>query len=77
MDAICECEQMLRVDEGIEEEMSPWRIFFQKEMFTPWHNPDIDLESTNLIYRQILSGIRRGEYALLPVDTIYLPSGAI
>ncbi|XP_017403914.1 unconventional myosin-VIIb isoform X2 [Cebus imitator] len=63
MDAIAQCEQLAQ-ERGESHRQSPWRIYFRKEFFTPWHNSQEDPVSTELIYRQVIHGIWSGEYSL-------------
>ncbi|XP_004694932.1 PREDICTED: unconventional myosin-VIIb [Condylura cristata] len=62
MDAIAQCEQLTR-ERKENERQSPWRVYFRKEFFTPWHDSQEDPISTKLIYHQVLHGIRSGEYS--------------
>ncbi|XP_006876269.1 PREDICTED: unconventional myosin-VIIb [Chrysochloris asiatica] len=62
MDAIAQCEQLAR-ERGESERQSPWRIYFRKEFFTPWHNSKEDPISTELIYHQVIHGVCSGEYS--------------
>ncbi|XP_006902869.1 PREDICTED: unconventional myosin-VIIb [Elephantulus edwardii] len=62
MDAIGQCEQLTR-ERGESERKSPWRIYFRKEFFTPWHDSRKDAVSTVLIYHQIVHGVWSGEYS--------------
>ena len=61
MDAISECEQVVR-HKGHKEEDAPWRLYMRKELFVPWHNPAADPTSTELIYQQMIRGLKSDEY---------------
>ncbi|XP_031507017.1 unconventional myosin-VIIb isoform X1 [Papio anubis] len=62
MDAIAQCEQLAQ-ERGESQRQSPWRIYFRKEFFAPWHDSREDPVSTELIYRQVLHGVWSGEYS--------------
>ncbi|KAJ3595721.1 hypothetical protein NHX12_005024 [Muraenolepis orangiensis] len=61
MDAVSQCEQEVR-RQGREEDSAPWELSVRKELFTPWHDCSEDPVATELIYRQVLRGLKSEEY---------------
>ncbi|KAK2143742.1 hypothetical protein LSH36_816g00002 [Paralvinella palmiformis] len=61
MDAISQCEQ-LHCAQGQSEGNAPWRLFYRKELFSPWEDTVGDIMAISLTFAQIVRGIMIGEY---------------
>ncbi|XP_045469872.1 myosin-VIIa-like [Harmonia axyridis] len=83
MDAISQCEQYGK-EVGENEKTASWKLYFRKEIFTPWMNIPEDDVANNLIYHQIIRGLKHGEYkcrnendlATLLATQYYIDNGA-
>lgn len=66
MDAISPCEQFARLqgegDDDMQLQRCPWRLLLCKEIFVPWHDTISDPVATELIYHQVIRGLKSGEY---------------
>lgn len=61
LDAISNCEQYMK-EQGGNEKTIAWRLLMRKEVFSPWYNPNDCPVSTELIYRQVVTGVATGEF---------------
>ncbi|XP_002001580.4 myosin-VIIa [Drosophila mojavensis] len=77
LDAISSCEQR-QLD-------APWKLYLRKEVFGAWYDPTLDPKATHLIYKQIMSGLKCGEYrcrsekdiAMICSLATYIEQGAV
>ncbi|KAL7849295.1 hypothetical protein SRHO_G00209180 [Serrasalmus rhombeus] len=67
LDAISQCEQEER-RQGKEEQHAPWKLYFCKELFAPWHDCTADPMSTELIYKQVINSLKSGDYQSVKED---------
>ena len=76
MDAISQCEHEVR-RKGDEGQPTLWKLLFQKELFTPWHDSMWDPVSTDIIYRQVIRGLKSKKYSSEKVSVTLLWGGMV
>uniref|UniRef100_A0A3B3D6D1 Myosin VIIBb n=1 Tax=Oryzias melastigma TaxID=30732 RepID=A0A3B3D6D1_ORYME len=71
LDAMSVCEQEMR-RQGGEEKDTPWMLSIRKEIFSPWHDCSRDPISTDLIHKQVIKGLKTGDYTCEKEDEYVL-----
>lgn len=52
MDAISNCEQYAK-EQGQNERKAVWKLYFRKELFSAWYDPQQDQLAARLVYKQV------------------------
>lgn len=52
MDAISNCEQYAK-EQGQNERKAIWKLYFRKELFSAWYDPQQDQLAARLVYKQV------------------------